>query len=188
MGSVAVQVGSGDPPAQTLALVAGLALHRTVAGDDLSPLCLKWPNDLLLGGAKLAGILLERSGDWVVVGIGVNLAHAPEVPDRATTSLTANGVTVSRDDFAQSLAENFAACVTHWRNGGWPEAIIGAWLGAAHPVGTPLTLTEGAQAGLTAAFDGLERDGSLRLRLADGSMTVIHAGEVQMAATPAQQG
>ena len=68
----------GDPPAPSLSLAAGLALIEAV---DVAvpglPLMLKWPNDLLLGGAKLAGILLERSGDRVVAGFGVNLASAP---------------------------------------------------------------------------------------------------------------
>jgi BirA family transcriptional regulator, biotin operon repressor / biotin---[acetyl-CoA-carboxylase] ligase len=189
MGSVALQLAANDPPAQTLALIAGVALHRAVlaATNGLRGLSLKWPNDLLLDGAKLAGILLERSGQWVVVGVGVNLSSAPQL-DRPTTALAAHGIPISRDDFAGILVEQFAHAVSQWRSGGWPDALIAEWLGAAHPLGTPLTLTEGPQAGLTAAFDGLEQDGSLRLRFTDGTTRVVHAGEVQMPATPAQQG
>ena len=58
---------------------------------------LKWPNDVLIGGAKLAGILLERVGDAVVIGIGVNLAAAPDLPDRATIALSAFGPAPDRD-------------------------------------------------------------------------------------------
>ena len=69
----------GDPPAQTLSLAAGLAPDRSdrrrCSGQ---PLMLKWPNDVMLLGSKLAGILLERSGDRVAVGFGVNLAAAPD--------------------------------------------------------------------------------------------------------------
>ncbi len=88
-----MRLTGGEPPAPTLALVAAVALHEAVrvfrspvgAGD----LLIKWPNDLLLGGAKLSGILLERSGDAVVIGFGVNLAHHPDDLDRAATSLAA---------------------------------------------------------------------------------------------------
>lgn len=77
-GSTLVRLRGGDPAAATLALVAAVALEEAVRiyapGADVA---IKWPNDLLLGEAKLAGILLERADDAVVVGIGVNLAHHP---------------------------------------------------------------------------------------------------------------
>ena len=78
LGSTLIQLQDGDPPAPALALVAGLALIEAVevAAPDMA-MMLKWPNDLMLGDAKLAGILLERSGDRVVAGFGVNLAAAP---------------------------------------------------------------------------------------------------------------
>ena len=80
-GSTLVQLRASDPPAPSLALVAGLALMEAVEIEAPgSPLLLKWPNDLMLGDAKLAGILLERSGDRVVVGFGVNLAAHPNFP------------------------------------------------------------------------------------------------------------
>ena len=85
MGSTVARLMPGDPPAPTLALVAGVALHRTLGA--IPGIVLKWPNDVLVDGAKLAGILLERQGDAVVVGIGVNLASAPTVPDRQTVAL-----------------------------------------------------------------------------------------------------
>jgi BirA family biotin operon repressor/biotin-[acetyl-CoA-carboxylase] ligase len=77
---------------------------------------LKWPNDVLVSGAKMAGILLERSGDAVVVGIGVNLAQAPEVPDRATFALADLGIALDPDQFANDLAE---CCIrSAWRSYG----------------------------------------------------------------------
>ena len=87
-GSTLVILRSGDPSAQSLSLAAGLALVEAI--DVALPgeaLMLKWPNDVMLLGKKLAGILLERSGDRVVVGFGVNLASAPDLTDRPCASL-----------------------------------------------------------------------------------------------------
>ena len=89
MGSTLVRPGPGDPPAPSLALVAGLAVREAVVAylPDASAAVLKWPNDLLVGGAKIAGMLLEGVERVIVAGIGVNLATAPVIAGRATTSL-----------------------------------------------------------------------------------------------------
>src|SRR3546814_18305725 len=74
-----IRLRGGDPPAQQLGFVAALALHRALsAWAPAARLSLKWPNDLLMDGAKLSGILLEREGDAVIAGFGVNLAHHPK--------------------------------------------------------------------------------------------------------------
>ena len=87
-GSTLVELVPSDPQPQSLSLVAGLALIEAadVAFPGL-PLMLKWPNDLLLGGAKAAGILMERSANRVVVGFGVNLALAPGIPGRGRNAV-----------------------------------------------------------------------------------------------------
>ena len=82
MGSTVVHLRHGDPSPDTLALVAGLAVYEAVVSRAGPETMLKWPNDVLVDGAKLAGILLERIGDAVVIGIGVNLAAAPRFDDR----------------------------------------------------------------------------------------------------------
>jgi BirA family transcriptional regulator, biotin operon repressor / biotin---[acetyl-CoA-carboxylase] ligase len=189
MGSTMVRLRRDDPPAHSLALVAGLAAQRAIAEyvPGHQPL-LKWPNDVLVNSAKVAGCLVERAGDDVVVGVGVNLANAPQLANRPTMALADLGVAIDRNAFADRLAPTFTDCLYRWRDGEGLSQIIAAWTAAAHPIGTMLTLSEGPSAGLTAAFDGLERDGSLRVRLVDGSTQVIHAGEVQMAATLVQQG
>jgi BirA family transcriptional regulator, biotin operon repressor / biotin---[acetyl-CoA-carboxylase] ligase len=189
MGSTVVHLGAQDPAPQTLAFVTGLAVHDSLHVLAPQLVCqLKWPNDILLEAAKLAGCLIERAGHAVIVGVGVNIAMAPQVEGRSTTSLKAEGFDIDRNVFAETLAQRFADRLVEWRSGGWPDAQIADWIAAAHPRGTLLTLTEGAQAGLTAAFDGLERDGSLRLRLGDGAVQTVHAGEVQLIAHTAQQG
>ncbi len=172
--STLVRVSSADPPAPTLALVAAVALHEaaTLFCPDRM-LRLKWPNDLLAGPAKLAGTLLERAGDAVVIGFGVNLAHHPTDLGRTATSLAAlTGAAVDSDTFLQALAESFAGQLIDWRSAG-VHPIRTRWLAAAHPPGTALSTPAGE--GL---FEGLDENGALRLRLADGSTQVIHAGDV----------
>lgn len=180
MGSTVVHPGAGDPPAHSLALMAGLAVQASVAvclPADPAPL-LKWPNDLMLGGAKLAGILLEREGDAVVVGIGVNLASAPQLPDRETAAVARFAAPPSRDQFAEALAESFARELERWRINGL-DTLIRRWLAAAHPAGTALAVT--GDPGLSGRFAGLDATGALQLKLADGTTQTINAGEVTFA-------
>lgn len=191
-GSTLVRLRASDPPAPGLALVAGVAVHDAVVeflSETLpargrpseeprgSTLQLKWPNDLIRGGAKLAGILLERAGDAVVVGIGVNLAHHPDGLDRPVTSLAAHTLAPPPEAFAQSLAAQFAGWLARWRGEGL-AAIAAAWTVRAHPPGTKLAvaLPDGRRA--EGAFAGLDPDGALILGLADGGRHVIHAGDV----------
>ncbi len=177
--STIVRLGPGDPVAPTLALVAGIALRETVAamapGSDPR---LKWPNDLMLGYAKLAGILLEGESGAVICGFGVNLAHHPEGLDRPVTSLAAaTGTAPDPQAFVERLAADFALWLGHWRSDGL-AFIIDAWLARAHPPGTPLAADPGDGARIEGIFDGLDAMGALRLRLADGSVRVIQAGDI----------
>lgn len=177
-GSTLVRLRSGDPPAETLAIMAAVALHEAVrAHADPRDLIIKWPNDLMIGGAKLAGLLLERAGDAVVVGAGVNLAHHPEGLDRAVTSLAAHGHAPDPAAFAETLAEGFARWLARWRGEGLAP-IVARWSLHAHPPGTALAthLPDGTR--VEGVFERLDRDGVLILRLADGGVRAIHAGDV----------
>lgn len=182
MGSTVVRISPRNPPAPSLALLSGLALHGVVAPLVPSPATalLKWPNDLMIGAAKLAGILLERVGDVVIVGIGVNLVQAPAVEGRDTVALTSFGAVPDRDHFAQSLAHQFSHELERWHSFGL-DLLVRRWLAAAHPVGTPLAVGEPGETPLKGDFAGLTADGALQLRLADGTTQVIHAGEVRLA-------
>ena len=181
MGSCVVRPGPGDPPAHTLALVAGLAVAAAVAPHVPPPAApmLKWPNDVLVAGAKLAGILLERVGDAVIVGVGVNLAQAPGIAGRATTALARFGPAPGRDAFAANLAAAMADEIDRWRRHGL-AALIARWGAAAHPPGTLLTVTTANAAPLTGRYAGLSEDGALRLALADGTAHTVHAGDVTL--------
>jgi BirA family transcriptional regulator, biotin operon repressor / biotin---[acetyl-CoA-carboxylase] ligase len=180
MGSTVVHPGFGDPPPGTLALLAALALYEVAS--PLAPIAqLKWPNDLMIGKAKLAGILLEREGEAVVVGIGVNLVSAPQLRDRETIALAAIAPRPDRNMFAADLARQFDLELSRWRDFGL-EPIINRWLAAAHSIGTPLNIGEPGEVPLSGTFAGLSHDGALQLRLADGTERVVHAGEVRFAA------
>ena len=177
MGSTIVDLAAGDPPAQSLSLVAGLALIEAVdAAVPGQPLMLKWPNDLLLGGSKLAGILLERSEQRVVIGIGVNLASAPPVEGRTAADL---GGRLAPHAFAPLLAGSMARMLTLWRTTA-PDAFARAWLARAHPVGTALTAHVAANETVTGTFAGIEPDGALRLLLSDGREEQVRAGDVEI--------
>ena len=169
-----VELRFGDPPAPTLALVAGIAAHDALA---LPELLLKWPNDLIVDAAKLAGILLERQGDAVVVGVGVNLAHHPDLPGRPATSLATFGVALEPGQAATRLAEAMTRWLAIWRAQGLAP-IRAAWLERAHPLGTPLSaaLPDGSR--IDGIFTGLTDDCALQLRLGSGEVRVIHAGDV----------
>ena len=176
-GSTLVDLRRGDPPAQTLSLVAGLALIEAVdVAVPGEPLMLKWPNDLLLLGRKLAGILLERSGDRVVVGFGVNLASAPDLPGRESASLSGR---VTPHAFAPLIAASFERLLKLWRESK-PALLAHAWLARAHPVGTRLTVHASSDEVISGRFDGIEVDGALRLTTDDGSLEIVRAGDVEL--------
>jgi len=178
-GSTIVQIGPNDPPAPSLALAAGLALIEAVevAAPD-APLSLKWPNDLMLGDAKLAGILLERSGDRVVAGFGVNLAAAPPISGRKTAALKPIHEIAPRA-FAPLLASKFSQLLSVWRAAD-PAAFAQAWLARAHPIGATLEVHSGPGERVTGTFDGIEVDGAMRLRRSDGMIDIIRAGDVSL--------
>ena len=181
MGSTAIGLHPQDPAPATLSFVAALAVYEAVLPRLADPraLMLKWPNDLLLGGAKLAGILLEREHDYAVIGIGVNLSAAPNLPDRETRAVAHTGPAPTRDDFSRDLAAQMEIEVQRWREFG-VDPIRRRWLAAAHPAGTALTVRDAADAFTSGTFDGLDDDGTLRLRLADGAIRAIRAGDVML--------
>ena len=186
--STLVRLRVGDPQAASLALVAAVALQETVStflvagicqgtADAGATLALKWPNDLLLADAKLSGILLERAGDAVIVGYGVNIAHHPDLPDRRTTDLAAHGVVVEPALFLEILADGFARWIGRWRAEGIAP-VRERWVDCAHPVGTALTARLPDGSAVEGLFVGLDADGALILRVASGERRVIHAADV----------
>lgn len=175
--STIVRLRPHDPAAHTLTLVAAVALADAVAVSAPELAKIKWPNDLMVGSAKLSGILLERSDDAVVIGFGVNLASHPALPDRDTTSMMALGIAVTPAALLAELVERFAAWLAVWRQDEG-SVIRAAWEERAHPRGTPLRvrLPDGSER--SGRFGGLDADGALRLIDDDGRTVAVHAGDV----------
>jgi len=170
--------------AAQLGFVAALGL-----GDALRPvvgaavqLRYKWPNDLLVGGEKLAGILLESETsasdhvDFVVVGVGVNIASAPRDVEFPATSLKAQGIAgVTVPVLFEGFAHQFAGWVRRWREEGFAP-VREAWLGAASGLGERVSVRL-ERSTLSGRFSDLDEDGALVLDAAEGSRRIA-AGDV----------
>ncbi len=147
---------------------------------------IKWPNDVLLDGRKTSGILIESGpapsgGLWLAVGIGVNLSQTPGETERPATCIAehlAHGVVSapSVDEAAKALAETFGAWLDRWTTLGF-QPILDAWIARTPGLHAPCTARLTNET-LTGTADGVEADGSLRLKLPDGSLRVISAGDV----------
>ena len=173
-GSTIVELRPGDPPAPTLSLAVGLGLF-TAVGD---PAQLKWPNDLLIYGAKVAGVLLERQGDTVVIGIGVNLASAPDIAGKKVAHLDVDGnLGLSVEEMLEGLIQWIPWAVAIWRDRGLHH-LVALWEMEAHVRGTLLEthLPDGTK--VEGRFGGLTVEGALRLELPDGTTRIIHAGDI----------
>jgi BirA family biotin operon repressor/biotin-[acetyl-CoA-carboxylase] ligase len=174
------------PPAEAaqISFVAALAvadLARAYVPADL--VRLKWPNDLIVAGRKAAGILVEsgRRPDgrlWLATGIGINLAHAPEGTERPATSFALNGADPppSPGQALDRLSEAFAGWLGAWESKGF-SAIAEAWTVRAQGLGSPCVARLGSET-VEGVAEGLDVDGALRLRLADGAIRRITAGDV----------
>jgi BirA family biotin operon repressor/biotin-[acetyl-CoA-carboxylase] ligase len=169
--------------APQLGFVAGLALHHAmtdVTGVTADRLTIKWPNDLLLDRAKVAGLLIEGSvgqgGSYAVIGMGVNcLSHPTDTPYEAT-DLTAKGAAVTPDMVFERLSMRMAEALSLWDRGAHFALIRKAWLARAAGRGERIRVRTGesAREGL---FRDIDEDGRLVLEGAEGLETVL-AGDV----------
>jgi BirA family biotin operon repressor/biotin-[acetyl-CoA-carboxylase] ligase len=186
-GTLLLTVPADTPQVANLSFVAAIALYdaaEQVLGEAAaSHLRLKWPNDLLVSGAKTSGILLEsqalEAGELAIAaGIGVNLVHAPEVAARySATCLSAHGARISPRAFLDLLASAFADWFDRWDMGRNFAVIREAWCARAQGIGGPVVVRQ-ADREFAGIFEALDADGALALRLADGSLRKILAGDV----------
>ncbi len=184
------------PALSGLPLLAGIAVHDAVRAMELgrdapSRLSLKWPNDLMLDGAKLGGILIEGAGTprghAVIIGIGLNLSHAPDDLDRPASCLRAVGISAGAEEALNAVAHATAAWLDVWRQAGGFEAVREAWLQRADAPGAAISvkLHDGT---LSGRFCGIDEHGGLRLGLADGAERIITAGDVFLDTAGKQEG
>ncbi len=148
-------------------LLAAVALRQALGA---GPIVLKWPNDLMLGEGKLAGILLESGGDagaidWLVIGFGANVGVAPSVANRQTAVLPLGDV--------EDLAHSVLAQLADWRAEGL-NAARAAWLEYSYPIGTWMRLSRPEIAGY---YQGLSDEGALLLQTG-ASVVRVFSGEV----------
>ena len=176
-------------PAEAAQLTFAASLAVADLLDRYAPpalVTIKWPNDVLLDGRKTSGILIESGpapsgGLWLAVGIGVNVSQTPGGTERPATCIAehlgqgiASAPTV--DDAAKVLAETFGVWLDRWMTLGF-QPILDAWIARTPGLHGPCTARLTNET-LTGTADGVEADGSLRLKLPDGSLRVISAGDV----------
>lgn len=176
--------------AATLSYVAALAVADTAAmllpsGADIR--C-KWPNDVLVAGQKVAGILLESHGggdgglDWLIIGVGINVAHYPDVARLSATSLADKGATATVDQVLQVYAAAIARWLAVWRAERFAP-VRAAWLERAHGLGEAIRVRL-AERTFDGIFEGLDDDGALILAQPTGARRRVTAGEVFDPASP----
>lgn len=176
-------------PAVPVRRAAEIAFVAAVAAYDMaratapaSDVRCKWPNDLLVEGRKIAGLLAEAAArpdgdtDFVVLGCGINVAHHPAESRWPATSFAALGVRISPDDVLAALATALARWMAAWRKDGF-EAIRAAWSQRSFEIGRPMALDLG-QTKVAGGFAGIDSSGGLLLDLAGGRRETISYGEV----------
>lgn len=166
-----------------LSFVAALAVHDAIgacAAMLRGQLALKWPNDILCGGKKLAGILIEGEGHTqlaVAIGIGVNCVQHPAQTTYPATDLAAAGARVSAEDLFCVLSGTMVRRLAQWRRSAGFRSIRADWLDRATGLGGDVRVRLPGRE-LSGRFEALDDSGHLRLRMADGRVQTITAGDV----------
>jgi BirA family biotin operon repressor/biotin-[acetyl-CoA-carboxylase] ligase len=191
--SVALHLGCDRRQASALPLVAGLALARALDACGVA-VDLKWPNDLLIAGRKLSGVLVELrripggagplGGEAVVIGVGVNVSERredfPEELRATATSIALAGHDLRREEIAAGLLNQLEPLWDELQEGS-RAALLDAWKQRASLWGRDVTVaTPGGPVSGTAV--DLDADGALIVRRADGSLTTVVAGDLMLEA------
>jgi len=178
-----------DLPVRTLValtFVAGIAVHQTAAAHvpaSIRPdLLLKWPNDLLAGGAKLAGILIQTEPlsagkTAIAIGVGLNVANDVKTTSGQAASLAQLGGSRSVNSVFSTLAAAMTEQISLWNEGQGLSAVLAAWQDRAMIKGTA-TQVRLPQGTIKGTYAGLDASGGLLLRLDEGLMRTIHAGDI----------
>lgn len=164
----------------SLSLVAGLAVRDAVVTSGITvPVQLKWPNDVLVRGRKVSGVLIETTTlagfHAAIIGCGLNLVHHPSDTRWPASNLAACGVTIKPRDMMDKLRITMHARLTQWSNGSGLVGIQHDWMSVAMGRGRPVSVQGGKQG----IFTGLNEDGALVVTLQDGSTFLHRAGDVE---------
>lgn len=172
------------PAVPLLPFMLSLAVREAIIDhlppDRESAVQLKWPNDVLIDGAKISGVLVEQRAiashpPLMAIGMGINVEHAPEGLNRPVTHLTAEGSTATPGEVFASLRQAFSAGLAELNRD--PQALLARWSRHAIGIGAPITVDAGSER-LSGTFDHLAADGALMLRLPSGALRALHAGDV----------
>lgn len=192
--SLLIEIDQSVKLSATLGFVAGLALsdalnacapeYAPAAGG--TPLELKWPNDMVAGGAKFVGILLDSEAradgrTVIVAGIGVNVASAPTGTPYPATCLADLGWTVAAETVFSALSDAWVKRFAQWDEGRGMEAIRDAWLDNAAGIGGPVSVSSGTRE-IRGVFETIDASGRLIVRMPDGTREAVAAGDVHFGA------
>lgn len=174
-----------ETPLDGLAISVAMAVFDTVRSfvPDARPLSIKWPNDVLIGGAKASGILIERNGaaGWAVVGIGINVAHVPDAASVSypAASLASVGARVTLNEVCLALSHAFLRRVNTWRAEGFSPSLRAEYLSRLWRLNETVTIGFDADRRVTKSgrLLGINEAGHLLLD-EDGAVSAIAAGDV----------
>lgn len=148
------------------AFVSALALADTITAKDLT---LKWPNDVLIAGKKCAGILIEGHEDFMLIGMGVNIASGPE-----GTAVLGGDLTTFRDQLLQNLDHRY----TQWIKEGFPK-IREDWIKRMHGLNSDITIHLAENNTIEGVLTGIDEKGALIMRENGGNTRIVPAGTLR---------
>jgi BirA family transcriptional regulator, biotin operon repressor / biotin---[acetyl-CoA-carboxylase] ligase len=168
------------PPQTTpqIGFVVALAVHDTIANICPAEITqLKWPNDCLLEGGKVAGILCETTQGHIIIGCGINIAHSPQGLAYPTSHLQRFNPNATITSVFEAYRTNLKFRLDQWNSGQGFPSVITDWQARAANLNSTITITQG-DATKSGIFRGLAPDGALRLEKADGTVELLYAGDV----------
>jgi BirA family transcriptional regulator, biotin operon repressor / biotin---[acetyl-CoA-carboxylase] ligase len=160
-----------------LSFVTALAIYEVIehisASYDISlKLSLKWPNDLLISGQKISGILLESINiskkNYTIIGVGINLNSHPTNIEQVATSLTSLGINVESEEVLNLFISFIEKYISLWRNEGF-LSIRKLWLERAHKLNETITISDGNKK-ISGQFCDIDSMGNICIKLKDGQM------------------
>lgn len=188
-GSLILPLSCDVAVAHELSLITGVAVVdalNAIAGASIPGMRLKWPNDVLIGDAKLAGILLESTRDpatgqlIAVLGIGINLSNPPTGLGRPVAALQPNAKNIIPEELVAPISHWLDHWLRLWSNGTNFGAVRTAWLNRAGPLGEALLVNTGTGP-VAGQFGGLDDDGALLLLRSSGDTSRFTYGDVTLA-------